>query len=87
MTSTDIQDLFESSPCVNCFNDHQLLQLIAMLTSSGVVSPNGVQIRQYVADPNAEGVTPANVNLPAIAYQSSGLSDTFTWNTTTHVWQ
>ena len=38
-------------------------------------------------DPNTDSITPADITKPAIAYKLGGASPTFTWNTSTHVWQ
>lgn len=45
------------------------------------------QILQYNADPTLEGVIPTDMDSPAVAYPAGGQGTTYTWNTTTHVWQ
>lgn len=62
----------------------QIAAVKALIPSSGSGTQ---QVYQYNVDPTVEGILPTNQNLPAIAYQQSGLGDTYTWNTTTHLWQ
>ena len=59
--------------------------LCQLVTSGGTGSG---QITQYFgASPTADGVVPANISSPAISYKFDGTGPTYTWNTTTHVWQ
>lgn len=53
----------------------------------GPITAGGDQLKQYDVDPNLEGILPGNINQPAYAYQRNGAGPTFTWNTTTHIWQ
>jgi hypothetical protein len=39
------------------------------------------------ASPTSDGLIPTNQGQGAIAYKGSGSGPTFTWNTSTHVWQ
>lgn len=47
-----------------------------------------MQVKQYTgANPNADGIVPDDINKPAICYKADGTGPTFTWNTSSHVWQ
>lgn len=67
-------------------HDAVLLQLLCEIVSAGG-GGSAAQIKDYVADPNVEGVTPGNQALPAIAYAAGGAGPTYTWNTGTLLWQ
>jgi len=41
----------------------------------------------YVADPNAEGLLPANTALPAYTYSLNVSLPSMNWNPNTHQWQ
>ena len=45
-----------------------------------------VQIQSYINDPNIEGVTPADITIPNMAYRKTGDGPTFVWNTDTYLW-
>ena len=51
--------------------------------------PGGAgQTQLYTStDPNADGITPADITQPGFAYKLGGNSRMFTWNTSTHVWE
>ena len=40
----------------------------------------------YVADPNAEGLMPADPTKPGVAYSADGSGSFYGWNTTTLTW-
>lgn len=78
---------------VACQNDteRQLLEKILNVlnggsTGGGVIN-GAIQVLLFVSDPNAEGITPSNINSPAMAYSNDKTKNTFNWNTSTHTWQ
>src|SRR5678816_1289656 len=87
----DPNAILAAANCFRCVPEQKLKEMSAWLICSvaGGVTPPTVcdQVLSYVTDPTAEGKVPANQNSPAVAYQEDGLDATYTWNTTTHVWQ
>lgn len=70
--------------------ERDLLAKIAdILAGGGGGGGGGVagQVKEYTSDPNTEGVLPTLQAQPAVAYQKDGTGPTYTWNTTTHIWQ
>jgi hypothetical protein len=55
--------------------------------ASGGSGGGAGQIRKYTSDdPNADGIIPADITQPAIAYKLGG-GPSFVWNDITHVWE
>lgn len=61
--------------------------LLAIKAGGGGGGGGSGQLLQYTgASPTADGLVPANINLPAEAYKDDGTLPTYTWNTTSHTW-
>ena len=78
---------------LNCFavlSQNQLMgiwtvlwaQWLAIIQAAG---SGGGQIVTFVSDPNTEGVKPANVNSPALAYPQAGGTE-YQWDVTNQLW-
>ena len=88
MTCTP-QTLLAASNCFQCLSEKQLSQINAYLLCQIVnngSSGGGNQPVIYTADPNTEALTPANLNLPALAYSSDGTGATFGWSVALQKW-
>jgi hypothetical protein len=62
-----------------------LLQLLCNI-SSGSVGGGGNPPVTYTADPNAEGVKPADVTKPAVAYSLDGSGSFYGWSVAQQKW-
>lgn len=54
--------------------------------SGGVTATTGQVLAYTAADPTTQGLTPTDINSPAIAYPKNGVGNTYGWDTTNHVW-
>jgi hypothetical protein len=86
------QSLASLSECFRCGMTEKGLLAAAVYIlcnngSGGGGSGGSVQVLQYTgATPTADGLVPASINSPAIAYKSDGSDATYSWNTTSHTW-
>ena len=83
--------LLDQVKCFECYSSSgymlQLLELSLLLQLTGGGTGGG-QLLQYTGtDPTSAGIKPAIQSLPAVAYSATGVGSTYTWNTTTFVWQ
>jgi hypothetical protein len=87
MADTSPQTLLDQAKCYLCYGNAGMWQLmelalLAQLVGSGI---GNAQIVLYSgADPNSDGVVPANQNAPAIAVKPG--STTYTWDPVGHTW-
>ncbi len=84
--------LMEEARCLQCNITQGMLGYVQLgvlcAIASGGGSGGGAQVLEYTgADPTSDGITPTNLNSPAIAYKDDGSLPIFVWNTTTHIWQ
>lgn len=93
MADVSPQNLFDLGSCYNCYGDGlsaadiMELALLSMIAANGTGGGGGGgQILEYLADPNAEGVTPTNQDAPAMAYAENNDGPTYAWDTDAHVW-
>jgi hypothetical protein len=67
--------------------ERQLLVKILIALNYGAASGGENIPVIYTSNPNSEGLTPINQNLPAVAYSSNGQGSIYGWNTTQQIWQ
>ena len=90
----DSQTLLAQARCLQCDLTPGMLGFAQLAVLCDIAAAGGGgggggggQVMQYTsADPNGE-ITPTNQNEPAWAYKDDGSLPSFSWNTTTHVWQ
>jgi len=89
----DPDSLMEEARCLQCaIPQGELgfaqLGVLCEIASGGGGGGGGGQVMQYTgADPTSDGITPTNLNDPAMAYKNDGSLPIYVWNTTTHIWQ
>jgi hypothetical protein len=83
------QTLIASANCYNCYGNFELIELglLAAIINQGLGGGSSQILSYTAANPTVQGLVPPNQNAPAIAYSSTGVGSTYTWNVTTHVWQ
>ncbi len=89
MTCTP-QVLAAAASCFQCLSEAQLAQinayLLCQIVNNGGGGSGGNQPVIYTSDPNTEALTPANVNLPGMAYSADGSGAVFGWSVTQQKW-
>lgn len=90
---TDAQTLLTQAACHGCNAatpyelQMMLVALMIQVVNAGGGGGGSGSVLQYTgANPTADGITPTNINNPAVAYKADGTDATYSWNTTTHVW-
>ena len=88
MADTSPQTLLDQAKCYLCYGNAGMWQLmelalLAQLVGSGI---GNAQIVAYTgADPNSDGVVPANTQAPAIAVKPGATS--YTWSIANQDWE
>lgn len=86
MATCNTSTLLDSAKCFQCLSKKELQAVIAQLlcniSSTAVANPPVV----YTADPNTEGLTPANAALPCVAYSADGSGSIYGWSVATTTW-
>jgi hypothetical protein len=87
----DPQSLLDEANCLQCALTPGMVGYAQLAVLCGIASGGSGgagQVMEYTTtDPTTDGITPTNVNEPAIAYRDDGSLPIFVWNTTTHIWQ
>ena len=84
--------LSKAAECFRCaLTEKQLIASLVYLVCNGSTAIGGGAVGQIIiytaVNPTIQGLVPANINAPAIAYSATGVNSTYTWNTTSHTWQ
>ncbi len=87
--------LMEEARCLQCNITQGMLGYVQLGVLCSIASSGGggggggaTQVLEYTTtDPTTDGITPTNLNSPAIAYKDDGSLPIFVWNTSTHIWQ
>jgi hypothetical protein len=88
MTCTP-QVLLAASNCFQCLSEKQLQEINVYLLCQIVNNPSGGGGNApvvYIADPNTEGLKPADPTKPAVAYSADGSGSMFGWNVAQQKW-
>lgn len=87
---TSPQALLSAAGCFSCYASSPFMLKLLEIGLLRLLAQNwvgtGQQIVEYVADPTAEGVVPANINSPAIAVSNNPALPWHNWDTANHVW-
>lgn len=88
----DAATLLEEARCLQCSIPQGMLGFAQLTVLCDIAAGGGGgstgQVMEYTTtDPTTDGITPTDPNQPAIAYKDDGSLPTFSWNTTTHIWQ
>lgn len=86
MTPTELQ---AASKCY-CLDpisaQKAMVYLLCQIYLNGGGGGAGQIVEYTTTDPTTDGVFPANLTLPAIAYHRTGVNATWNWNTVAQAW-
>lgn len=75
-TTFDLPTMLARVACINKLAPNTIMgmwtDLFSKILSAASGATSGGQIRNFVNDPNVEGVTPADITSPAVAYPVGG---------------
>ena len=87
MATCNTSTLLDSAKCFQCLSKKELQAVIAqLLCNISAAGTGGNTPVVYTADPNTEGLTPANAALPCVAYSADGSGSFYGWSVATATW-